>query len=435
MTITTNGWDAVIAANQFTLNNMIAYGFSQGVFPSNLQISDEILPNYFVNIDATLSTPSISALPEGQRTVAVTFPIASGTMEVGGEDFDIAGIEFVVKMALLYVESDVVPAAGCNYDLTIDFTSESAFVAVELDNLPPALEDFRAALESGLRTALREQSGKPFIIATVNLDAFNGDHPEFVPTLADYTFTLNEDDNDLSIFGILILTINETIGEPVLSTELAPANEQSVALLSNEILMTYLIRDSVAEALSLPTSAFRIEDAENGLAVRNNGDVQLESIDYTPTLKDLNIRVSNGQLEFTMEVKATVSEGINLSYSINATYAFQIENEGATQTVTLEQTSYNEDHSTEIEWWVWVVGIVLAPIILPILGIWGPIMAAVIIATIQAITNAVAPEIGSSGLPLVAASVKWNYTDVLSLDNVSLPCPLRVDASLLLPES
>nr|WP_316644134.1 TULIP family P47-like protein [uncultured Roseateles sp.] len=436
MSLSTNGWDAIIAVNQNTLNKVLAYAFAQGQLPHQLSAQLEILPGYFVDINVQLAAPSMMALPEGQRTVAVDMPIASGTMTLGTIAFPLAGMHFVVKTALLYVESDVVPTVGTNYDLTLDFSSTEAFVGVDLTDVPPALQPYTTAIETGLRDALRQQAGgKSFTVATVNLDGFAQEQPELVPTLADYTYTLNEDDNGLSIFGVLLLTVSTVKGQPTLPMELTPANDQSVALMSNALLMGYLIRKQVAEALKVSSSQLRMEPSGGGLAVRNNGDVTLESVDHKPTLKDLNIRVANNTLAFDMAIAATVSEGINLTYNISATYAFEIKTVGGEQQVELVQKTYEEDHNTEVEWWVWVVGIVLAPIIAPILAIWGPILAAVIIVIIKAVVDGLAPTVGSKGLPAVVSSVKWNYADVLNLSEVSLPEPLRIDATLTLPQA
>lgn len=444
-TISTNGWDVVIAATQQTINNGLNLAYQAGYLPTDFSETFESTGSIItVNmlITGTFGAPSVAPLSVDSQTVQVTLPITQGTVSNsdGSNPIDISGMEVVVGIYLASIESELQPEEGTSYDLVIDFGSTGAIQNVTLEDVPPGISPslvalMEQALENWLETQTTNQS---YTIATVTLGNFAANAPYLVPTLMQYAFAEDANNDDDNPFAILMLTGNNTDApqQATVPDGIIPSGQDFGALISNEILMSDIVVGALAAALGTPTSSFTVTGDTLGVSqvVTLNQPVTVDQ-EGNPTFTSLTAQIANGSLELTADVTADFY-GLDITYTgITASFTIGVtEASGGSQSIQFASNGYNlPTPDVELSWyWTLLIDILFGSLSV-FLNLLTPIIEKAVEVVIESIVAALLPS-GSSqgvdGFDVVLAQVEWNYTEIVNIASVTLPTPMQVVGTL-----
>lgn len=444
-TITTNGWDVVVAATQQTINNGLNLAYKAGYLPTEFSQTFEN-PGSIVSINmlitGTFGAPSVTPLSVDSQTVQVTLPITQGTVSSsdGSDPIDISGMQVVVGIYLASIQSELQPEEGTNYDLVIDFGSTGAIQNVTLENVPPGLSPIvvstmAQALQTWLQTKTANQS---YTIATVTLGNFAANAPYLVPTLMEYAFAEDANNDDDNPFAILMLTSGNTDvpQQAIVPDGIIPSGQDFGALISNEILMSDIVVGALAAALGTSASSFTVTGDTPGVSqvVTLNQPVTVAQ-EGNPTFTALTAQIANNNLELNANVKADfygldiTYTGITASFTIGVTAA-----SGGSQLIQFASNGYNlPTPDVDLNWfWTTVIDILFGGLTFFLLWLT-PLVEKAIEVVIESLIAALLPS-GSSqgvdGFDAVLAQVQWNYTEIVNIASVSLPTPMQVVGTL-----
>lgn len=447
-TISTNGWDVVIATTQSTINNGLNLAYQENLLPTQFSQTFE-QQGPFATIDmiisGTFGVPTVTPLSVDSQTVQVTLPITEGSLSNtdGTDPIDISGMIVVVGVYLASIETELQPETGTSYDLVIDFSSAGAIQNVTLQNVPSGIPgSLVPVVETSLTDWLQnETKGQSYTVATFTLGNFAVNAPYLVPTLMEYAFAVASDNADgNNPFAMLMLTGSNTNAPQPASVPagIIPEGLDFGALISNQILMSDMVLSCLAKGLNTPTSNFTVSGGQNGTSqiVTLNQPVSLPG-EGSPIVTALSATVANNTLLITTSIQASFF-GLGITYTgITANFAIEVsEASGGSQNIQFVSTGYNlPEPTTELNaFWKILIdtfGVVLAPI-LPFLT---PIVTALIEEIIEQIADALLPSGSSSSTDqasfnVVLAQVQWNYTDYVDIASVSLPTPAQIVGTL-----
>jgi hypothetical protein len=418
------GWDIVAAATQGTINTALAKLNANRQSPISIDQSFPIGDSHFnVKLDCTFDALQIQALQQGQTIVGVLITIDTGTITLPvNNKIDIDGVQLQINMALTYVESELQPTSGTNYDLVIDFTNKDAFSSITINNPPPGISASALTfLEMTLLNAVQlwvGPNGKEVVIATVNVGGLSN-YPALVPSQLFYTFNLNEDDPDQTPFAVLIQTISTQEGSFVLNPGLIPSGSTASVAISNNILMSEILLPALKTALGTQylTASTTVPET-----ITNTSEIPYSSDGNSINITDLNFTTSNGAFQFSMQATQKVWDGlINVNMSASATLAFEVGPvTNGSQTLSLVVQGEPDVKVTLslpswLSWASWILALIS-----PIVMLFVVVIEAILFGIGAAITGT-ADSLANSAIGVAIGQVNWNYADYMVVNSVALP--------------
>lgn len=435
------GWDVIVATRQKQINQGIKRAYDEGMIPKdfNQKMTFEFLGT---KIDVTISGTfgTMQVVGGTGQVMQILLPVEKGTIEgAGGFKIDIKGTKVIVSLNLTFVESQVKPKDGYNYDITIDFTKQDAWVGINLIDLPPVLEQQRTAIAIALTDYLRKNTGgQSYRIATVNLKNY-ADQPEFkyvVPKLVQYAMLTSTQSADQNIFAMLLQSVSASPGKAQLLDGTIPTGFESAVLVSNPLFMQHMIAPAIAKGFNIDATA--LAATGNPMVISNTMDITAKvdaDGEKEITIQRLAVQVTDNSLSIELKIRYVVSPGINLIYTISPSrYSFEIVEKDGKKQLELREVEFKASKDVEMEWWVWVLGGAAAILLLPIVGIIiSAILAGIamaIIAIIGAIVKDKAPDLKSSVIVGAAKPVQWNYASIFSPQKVLMPGALQTAGTI-----
>ncbi|HKV12459.1 MAG TPA: TULIP family P47-like protein [Thermoanaerobaculia bacterium] len=432
------GWDIVAAATQGTINTALAKLNSSRQSPISIDKSFPIGDSHFnVKLDCTFGALQITALQQGQTIVGVLITVDTGTLTLPvNNKIDIGGVQMQINMALTYVESQLEPASGTDYNLVIDFTNKDAFSSITINNPPPGISaTVLTFLEMALLNAVQlwvGPNGQEVVIATVNVGGLSN-YPALVPSQLFYTFNLNEDDPDQTPFAVLIQTISTEEGSFQLNPGLIPSGSTASVAISNNILMSEILLPALQTALGTQNLIASTVVPET---ITNTSEIPYSSDGNSINITVLNLSTSNGAFQLSLQGYQKVWDGlITVNMTASATLAFEV---GAvtngSQTLSLVvQGEPDVKVKLSLPWWLSWASWILA-LISPVVLLFVVVIEAILLGLSAAITGQ-ADSLSSSAIGFAIGQVQWNYANYMVVNSVTLPSasPYPLLAAGILP--
>lgn len=419
------GWDIVAAATQGTINTALAKLNTSRQSPISIDQSFPIGDSHFkIKLDCTFGALQIQALQQGQTIVGVLITVDKGTITLPVDNkIDIDGVQLQINMALTYVESQLQPASGTNYDLIIDFTNKDAFSSVTINNPPPGISASALTfLEMTLLNAVQlwvGPNGQEVVIATVNVGGLSN-YPALVPSQLFYTFNLNEGDPDQTPFAVLIQTISTEEGSFELNPGLIPSGSTASVAVSNDLLMSYILLPALQTALKTQSLESSPTPPET---ISNTSEIPYSSDGNSINITDLNLTTSNGAFQFSMKGTQSVWGGlIDVNMSASATLAFEVGPvTNGTQTLSLVVQGEPDVKVTLslpswLSWASWILSLI-SPIVL----LFTLVIEAILAGIGAALTGGPASSLANSAIGFAIGQVQWSYADYMVVNSVTLP--------------
>ena len=433
------GWDLVAASRQKEINEAIALAYAKGLLPTDFSVDFTIeIFGVTIKVNASGVFGPMSLAGGTGADVDVQIPIDKGTIKgPNSYEIDISGVVVVMTINLTYVESEVQPETGHNYDFKIDFTNEKAFVGIDLKNLPDPLKSQATAIEIAMINAIRNAAaGKEYTVATVNLKGVDEDYPELVPTLCEYAFVNdgsgNGDDNTMALMA---LTINTTPGAQQVLDGTIPDGDRAALILSNPVFMSYFMKPSCASGFETDVSNFSTTPIKGQQAVTINAtkefnakSVTVKGKTYHPKVTSFSAQIDKDKVELDIDIEIVPTPGINLKYSVTAPYTFTIKvvSDGQELDLSLYKDGYKESKSVNASWWVWLL-VGAASLIWPIIG---SIIALIVVLIIEAVVKSKAPSLEDSAFGKPIKAFTWNHRGIFDIKHVYTPLPIQVGGDL-----
>lgn len=419
------GWDIVAAATQGTINTALAKLNTSRQSPISIDQSFPIGESHLnLKLDCTFGALQIQAIQQGETIVGVLITVDTGTLTLPVDHkIDIDGVQLQVNMALTYVESQLQPASGTDYDLTIDFTNKDAFSLITINNPPPGITPMQLTfLEMTLLNALQlwvGPNGKEVVIATVNVGGLSN-YPALVPSQLFYTFSLNADDPDQTPFAVLIQTISTVEGSLDLNPGLIPSGSTASVAVSNNILMSEILLPALQTALGTQNLQASTTVPET---ITNTNDIPYSSDGNSINITSLSLGTSNGSFQFSLDATQQVWDGlITVNMSASATLAFEVGSAtNGSQTLSLVvQGQPDVKVKLSLPWWLswanWILGLIS-----PAIMVFVMVIEALFLGIGSAIAGGEANSLASSAIGVAIGQVNWNYADYMVVHSVALP--------------
>jgi hypothetical protein len=408
-----NGWDAVIASNFGDVGKLLNAAYQNNITPHQGSGTFQI-PLGPVQVPATISAsigPWAMTGGTGQNVV-LKVPLTGGNATIGDKGCALAGIVLDVTVLLRFVRSTL-SGGGTEYQLTINIADPSAIVAFQIEN-PPA--DFTQqevnALEITCRNMLQAAvSGSDIAIATLDLSAIASQFPWLMPTQGlSYAASSNSAAPGDGQIAILIASANPPPGPPpTLLNGTIPSGSDAALVISNALFCQRFLIPALASSLGASVSQF-------GLSGRNPATVVLSGQGHAGggTITSAQAVANNNSISLHVEGNASPMDGVTVNFTIDATYGISLGGSADNPVLTFQETSHNENHSTDIAWWVYLVS-----------GLSGGAIGILVATLIQQIVNSTAGSTLSGAMPAsFVHAFAWPFAGTVTINQAAIPTPL-----------
>lgn len=411
-----NGWDMIAATTQDALNAQLVKISS---VPVNASFDVPIFGmSMKSNVDITVGAPQLQVLDGSGRQVNVLFPV-TGTVTMGTTKIPLMEQQqLVVTTQLLQVEAELQPHKDNNqtcYDLIIDLKSKALIVDINTSLPAPEL----AAVITLFKLVVQEHlgDGRQYKVAsfmlsdetTVNLKAL-------IPHTADFSFIKNPDNIGRSNMLILMQSISKQKGNIYFNAPLLPEDQDYMVLLSNNIFMNYYVLPPMIDAIKgeakhpdKVASQISTHSLGNDLyEISNSSDIDLNQ-DHDPWISSLSAKIDANKkaLCFYLNAKADVTFlSIHVDAWDRSWQQFEIDKNDE---ISLTQVEEEQNSSTSMEWWKWLIAVLLGAI------------ALIITAIIYAIVDANKPNLGGKFKDIGKDLVKWPNQKTVTLKKIESP--------------
>lgn len=408
-----NGWDAVIASGFADINRLLGAAYQNNVTPHSGSGSFEVTVGP-ASVPATISAtigPWTAVGGSGQNVV-FSVPLTGGSAQIGSKGCQLQGVVLQVQVLLRFVRSTVT-GGGTEYQLTLNITDPAAIVSFAIQN-PPAnftSEEVQALNVTCQNMLASAATGGSLVIATLDLSTIASQFPWLMPTqgLA-YAASSNSATPGDGQLALLIASVNPPPGGPTtLMAGTIPSGSDAALVISNALFCTQFLIPALASSVGAGVGQFSLQGSNPATVVMSG-----QGSAGGGTITSCTAVANNNSIALQIQGNASPMSGVSVDFTINATYAVALTGTASNPTLTFQETSKNENHSTSIAWWVYVVS-----------GLSGGAIGIVVATLIQQIVNSSAGASLSGALPAsFVHSFSWPFAGTVNLNQATLPTPL-----------
>jgi len=332
------------------------------------------------------------------------------------------GEQVVVTTQLMQIEAQITQGPKdpnqTTYHLIIDFESSDAIVDITATMDPVVL----GALVLVLKEVIKKNigNGHQYQVATFTLTKVQANkYRALIPYVADFTFVQDTKTPGRSNLLVLMQTVSQTKGSILFSAPLLSSVQNFAVLMSNKLFLQYFV---------LPPLISKIQgEAKNRNAVP--GQIALHAISQQPFLYEAantgNIPLNQDHHPWISQITASIDTSMQalclyLDAQANVTFLnihvdawdrswLQFRIDAKTGNISLVQIKENKNSSTSLNWWEWLIAIVLGPIPLIVTGI------------IDAIVSGQAPDLGGTFATVGQNLVQWPNQKTVILKQITTP--------------
>jgi hypothetical protein len=412
-----NGWDVVVATSFDKVNALLAYAYQQNVLPRSGSGQFPVpVGTVTVNANVNGSVGAWTMTGGTGQNVILDVPFTGGTSVIGGQTFQLSGVILEVTVLLRFVKSTL-GGGSSEYQLMLNMTDPSAIVAVGLKNPPPNLtSDDRTALTIALRSLLQTSlAGAGLAIAKLDLSEIPASYPWLIPRQG-IDYAASSTGAGTGALGVLLATVHPPPGvPPTLVAGTLPAGCNGALIISNSIFTQQLLAPALASSLGVSTNQL-VYGGANPMTISLQGSASVKGA----SINFAQATANDNAVSLTMRGSASPMSGVDVNFTINATYALVLGGTRSNPTLSFERTSQNESHSTDIAWWVYLVS-----------GLTGGAIGLAVVAIIQAVVNNSAGATLGGTLPSgFASGFAWPFGGAVAITQAQLPTPLQLGGNV-----
>ncbi|KUJ17577.1 uncharacterized protein LY89DRAFT_733418 [Mollisia scopiformis] len=352
--------------------------------------------------DITLGAPQLQVKVGSGSQVDVLIPI-TGSIKLNGTSIELLGQEIIVTTDLLQVEAEVDPHPGENqttYDLMFNLR-EGFIVDINLEMPAAGYAFLIIALKQIIKDYLG--TGKQYILASFTLTAAEeAEYKPLIPRLADFTFVYDPTTPSRSNFLVLMQTVSPGLGNMYFNAPILAPTQDYLVLVSNRLFLEYIVMPALITGLKKEI-------------INTDTHIELDK-DNDPWISKLtgSIDTSMQALELFLEYKADVTfVQVHVDAWDNSWQQFAIDDQG---NITLKQINEEQNKSTILEWWKWLIA-------------GGASLYAVIaVGIIDLVVTADAPGLGGTFADIgTTALIKWPNQKTIVLKSITTPGHIVMD--------
>jgi len=416
---TSNGWDLIAATTQDSMNKQLSK------LPEIVVDEDFTIPAFGLdipcNVDIVLSAPKLETLELSGKQVNIIFPI-KGIITMGTEKIILqSNQKVIITTQLLQIKADIDPLDKdenkTRYHLIIDFKNKDAIVNIKLDLPNAELIALRMLLTKVIQDKISKKHKYP--IASFNLSNDTTKNLKaLIPHTADFSFVRDKTNPGRSNLLILMLTINNKVGNTNFDVPLLPDNQDYMVLVSNEIFMRQYILpsliDEVKKQAKNPDKVFNeiscdLIDRDNYLyKVSNSKSINIKG-DHHPWIETISTKIDTDKkaLKFHIDGRANVTiADIHVKAWDKSWQQFRVD---TNEKITLIEIKEDKNSSSHMEWWKWLIAILMGP------------MALIVTAVINAVVSAKKPNLGGTFADVGKNLIQWPNQKKVKLKEIESP--------------
>lgn len=414
----TGGWDVVAATSFANITKLLTYAYQQNVTPHSGNGSFPV-PLGPVTITATVNAQvgAWSMTGGSGQNVVIQVPFTGGSATIGTKTYQLAGVGLSVTVLLRFVRSTV--SGGSDYQLMLVVTDPSAIVAATLTSPPPNMTpDEQSALQITLTNLLKSSlGGQGVALANLNLAQVAQQYPWLIPNNGiDYAAGSNSASPGDGQLGLLLATVSAPPGTPpTLVAGVIPQGCSGALIVSNKIFTQQFLAPAFASSLNVGTNQLTYMSS-NPMIAALVGNASAGG----GTITSAQAYANNNIVSLQMSGNASPMSGVSVNFTINATYGLTLSGPPNAPVLSFSRISQNENHSTDIAWWVWLIA-----------GITGGVIGAAVVAIIQQVVNSAAGSSLGGALPSgFAQQIAWPFGGTVNITQANLPLPLQLGGTL-----
>lgn len=416
----TFGWDTAFILSTDRLNAMLEKNRDK----TTLQF-DTSLPGLPASKAKGRYAPWQMTDGGSNEIVHIKLVIDEGSLSVGSQTYDLAGLTLVFACHLQWLAYD-----EKREDLTFDYNKLG-----EMGNPPQrgelsviALRDLNQVLPPDINALLAYALGANlvanvaqvrFVFAAVNLipPATNS---WLAPRKSAYCLARREGSGQ-SFLAILSVTSDRDISQlqRTVDSGALPNGTNASFVISDNLYLMNVIAPSLAKSVNTGVDAFYYDSGARVL--RNNRrlwtkPVKSGAITYDPWIDRLEIRSGQGDLQGRYSGGVDLKAGISMTYEITANNAASYNVSGGTLSF-LPDPKPGTSHQADIPWY-WFFG--------------GPIVAAIVAIVVAVISKDIANDISKDNRERLAlgkfppSSILWGGSDAIAVTTVGVADSLYI---------
>lgn len=303
------------------------------------------------------------------------------------------------------------------YDLVINLASSDALVGMSLSIAPADLAFLLQVMDQVIKQDIG--NGKGYHVARVSLtNAQAKDYLPLIPHRAAFCFVRDPDNAGRSNLLILMQTTTKGDGDMFFNKPLlAPGAEFQVVMANHLFLSSFVLpplteqlkkeakeSDKVAEKLELAC----LDETLHLYQIKNKSDIALQK-DHDPWISTIQVDVDPARqaLRLYLDAKADV---IFMNYHVDmwvrSWQQFHIQSDSS---IKLDQIDEEHDTSTSLEWWKYIVTVLVN------------VLGYIALLIVQAIVADKAPDLGGKFSDLGNQAVQWPNQKVAKPKKITTP--------------
>jgi hypothetical protein len=402
------GWNAVIATGFANVDRILSYAYQQNITPHKASGEFKVsVGPYKVDARADGEIGPWSMIGGSGQNVLITVPFTGGKAAFGTTGCELAGVSLIVQVLLRYVKSTV-SGGGTTYKLMLTITDPHAIVSVAIKNPPSQFtpNDISALADTLRQLLVSATVGEGIAIANLDLSRIASNFPWLMPTRGlDYAAGSNSAAPSDGQLGILIASLDPPPGTPsTLMNGIIPAGCDAVLVVSNMVFSKVFLAPPFAASINVSPAQLSYRGV-NPTTVTFNGETSASG----GTITTATATANNDVVTIHLEGNASPMRGVGVNFTIDARYALVLGGTPDQPVLTFQRTWEQENHSTDIAWWVYVVS-----------GLSGGTL-------IQQIVNNTAGNSLRGTMPVsFASSIAWPYSGTVAITKALLPTPLQL---------
>ena len=417
-----NGWDLIAGTKQKKVNELLQ---KLPQIPVDYHTSVEVFKNLKLPVDVKILVypPSINVKDVSGRQVDLTFPI-SGSITFNGEKVDLPADpkpqSLIATVQLTQIEAELQDKKGdkkTKFDLIFDLLSKDLIVDIVYSGIN-ALE--LSIMAKTLKNVLQDYIAKKqqYKVASfyLNNDLVNK-YQAFIPHLADFTFIKDSSNVDNSNVLILMLSKNTKRGSIFFNHPILPDNVNYLVMINNHLFLEELvypnliskIKETAKNKANVPNQIVMsaIDATQELWNIHNNGNIDLDK-DHDPWINSLDCRVdkSKSQLMLYLDVKANATF---LDIHVDTWVRTWLKLQAINGSINVEKANEDSGHSTQMEWWKWLLTALTG------------VIAAIVVAIIYSIASSNVPSLAGKFDSVATTTVEWPFQKIIAIKDASLP--------------
>ena len=244
------------------------------------------------------------------------------------------------------------------------------------------------------------------------------------PTYVKYAFVESQNPDD-NVIGVLVQTNGERSKTIQLDANTIPKNCGASVILSNRLAVDGVLRDMAKKEIGMTDDNIAVEGLPRVLSAKKAFNYKEKVEGYTPQITKLKLWFADDLLHMEMGVRVVPSAGLNIDYSIQATFSHKIttttdKSGKKTQTITFQKQDYHEEKDVSADWWVWLLGALA-------LGI-----GAIFVAITLAIVDLVSPSLEDSVFNDALVKIDWNHMEIADIQYLNTSGHIQIGAKVTL---